>query len=414
MQRFFHVRTLIVLFIGATLFTSCGVDENPIPPVGGTPPSVSLLTESGFISTDEVLAAGTTLNFKVDASKGENQMNTFVVQRDGSDIDQSEITINGAAAAGNPRLLFDADKDAFTYDVSITPHDAGDALYTFIVTGDGDNTEDAVSVTITIEAGMPELTIDGPGTITVMGGSLAGFKLNGVTNGPDFTTLGFFQDGVILPADRVRCNGVAPSTNPFDVEAADVAGFTMKDFAIQPTNIIGVQNYSAHVLNVNGDSATVNFTIELMASGTPVDATFTGVLLENAAGNDPTGGINLYDGETVSVNADNAHVIDLGNNTAGTAWLEQIGGDNGGTLRAISAAQIDAGFTLAGLSFKEEVQSAYDEAVVLNNNESDVVEVGDYFFANVDNDYFALEVKEKGVNTAGLGFYRFDIVKAEF
>ncbi len=411
MQRFFNVKTLFILLIGATFLTSCGVDENPIPTPTATPPSVSLLTETGYISTDATIAAGESILVKIDASKGENQMNTLLIQRDGVDIDLSEISYNGAPAAANPTLLFGDDKDAFTWDAAITAHAPGDALYTFIVTGDGDNTENAISITITVEDAMPELTVSGNGMYNAFPGSSAGFRINGVTNEVDFATLAVLQDGELIDGDRISCNGVFATTNPFNLEGDDITGFTDKEITVKTTTEVGIQNYTVVVENINGTTDSADFTI---VTGTPIGAIFTGVLLENAAGNDPTGGINLYDGETVSVNASNAHVIDLGNNSAGTAWLERIGGDNGGTIKAISAAQIDAGMTLASLEFIEQVKTAYDEAVVLNNNESDVVEIGDFFFANVDNDYFALEVKEKGVNTAGLGFYRFDIVKAEF
>ena len=412
MQRFLNARTLFILLIGATFFYSCTEDENPIP--NTTPPSISLLTETGLISEDDTISAGQAIMVRIDALAGENQMNTLVVQRDGIDLDLSEISYNGSPAAANPTLLFGDDRDAFTWDASITPHDLDDAQYTFIVTGDGDNTEDAVSVTITIEDAEPELSINVTNMLEAPVGSLAGFTLSGVTNGVDFSTITIWQDGAVIGADRIRCNDVGVNGNPFDLQGSDITGFSDKSMAVEAGDVAGIQNYTVVVENVNGVTASADFTINATPVGTPVGSLFTGVLLENASGPNATGGINLYDGETVSVNANNAHVIDLGNNTANTAWQERIGGDNGGTIRAISADQIDAGLTLSGFEFNEDVETAYNQGVVLNNNESDVVEIGDIFFVNVDNDYFALEVVEKGVTMAGLGFYQFNILSAEF
>jgi len=414
MQRFFHVRTLFILLIGASFFTSCGVDENPIPLPTGTAPSISLLTETGYISSDATISAGQTILVKIDAAKGENQMNTLVIQRDGVDIDLSEISYNGAPAPANPTLLFGTDKDAFTYDAEITSHTSGDALYTFIVTGDGDNTENSVSVIISIEDAAPELTVNGTGMFDAFTGSSAGFTINGVTNGVDFSTLAVYQDGVLIEGDRISCNGVFAATNPFNLEGSDTTGFTDKSITVRTTTTVGVQNYTIEVTNVNGGTASADFTINAMTTGTPIGATFTGVLLENASGPNATGGIDLANGLTVSVNDPLATLIDLGNNSAGTAWQERIAGANGGTLKAISAAQIDNGFSLGGLTLSEEIETAYVNGISLTDNESGIVEIGDYFFANANGIYFALEVKEKGVNTAGLGFYRFDIVKTDF
>lgn len=415
MKRFFQVQFLFALSIGFLLFEGCTTDESPLP---GISPTVGLISDIGFLSADATIPAGDSIKLLVSASSGTDLMKSVAIQRDFSNVPLSEVAYNGVAASANPRLLFDTEKESFTWEIFVAPHTSGAATYTVFVDDDGGES-DEVSITVTIEDPDPTITLSAGGNFIAGPGMFAGFDLSVETNGVDLSTIAILQEGtLIMEADRIYLGGIMAAneftTNPMDLMGDDILGMVNRDVFVRAQNTAGTTvNYTLEITNIGGKTASAPFTIT--TSGTDIDATFTAVLLENATSVNPSGGINLYDGATVSVFSANANIIDQGED-ASDNWLQQIGTVNGSNLKKISQGQIDGGYVFEDILYKEQIIDSWNDGDNLSLGISDVVAVGDIFFVEVDNDYFVIQCVEINTTPQGnsLDNYKFDIKKAEY
>ena len=417
MKRVYQLKTLFFLVtavLGLTLFNACNPDEEP--PIVFGPNASSTLNSSATLNT------GDTIFVTLSATKGDNPMNAIEVRRNGSLVDLTEVFFNGTQAAANPRLLFDAEKDEFTYDIGVLVHASGDADYDFIVTDEGsESSTDSYTITVNevVEPTDPEITLSGNGAYMAAAEMLAGFRISVDANGVDLSTLEIQEAGTAInEAEGLYIINIDPvndfgTNNPLDLPAQFVGGMTDVELFVRAHNTSNTTvTYTVIVTNVNGEMDSQDFTIT--TSGTDIDATYTGVLLENAAGPNPTGGMNLSNGTTVSVNSSDADIIDQGIDGNGD-WLQQIGTANGTNLKALSQAQIDAGFSFDNVLYKEEITQGFNESNDVAGGISEVVAEGDVFFVNDGNDFYVIKCTLiETTSMDNLDKYEFDIKKADF
>lgn len=415
MKSLFRLPNLFLVAIAIFAFSACTED-----PVFKIPPSVDFLVESGFLDSDATLTPGTPINVKITASKGDNPMTALDIQEDGVRIsDISRITINGAAASSAAPILFDAEKDAFTWEISITPHETGAADYSFVVSDDGGESA-STSLTITIEAAMDPPTLTAPGGVLALSataGGLTSISLSTTSpSGADLATLSVYEGGALATgADRFFFGGITAADafeGSFTLTGDDLDGFTEKDLFIRANATSGtVDNYTVEVTDANGLTATLDITVT--ATGTAITETLVGVLL-NADGPQGQGGLDLDTGNG-NINSGDAAAeikdegIDLAQPTS-TNWKGQISPVNGTSLRLLETANFPEGFSFAGTQYQEEIQGAYDAGT--DKTVSDVVLVGDIFvvYNPTASRYYLLEVTNVNLtSTDNDDSYTFDI-----
>lgn len=419
MKRFFRLPTLLLLAGSLFLINACTTDETPDFVL---PPTINLNAGTDLITGDETLAAGAPIKVQITAEKGDNDMESIEFQQDGVRIADfnPRITINGTTASSAEPLLFDTEKETLTWDIEILTDATEVSTYTIIAKDDAGNT-DQVSLTITIEAAEPTLSFPGSGSTFVLDpGNKNGSKVTVVTNGSPLVNISVWQDGALIEEmDRVFYD--TPSnefaSNPLPLEGDDVNGLIEKDVFIRTHDFVGTVEYTIQVENAAGKTANASYFVTIEPTGTPIDLEYTAVLLSNADGGSMIlGGMDLYTGTNVSVNAASANIIDLGinGNPAATNWVQKISPANGAAMKELSSAQIDAGFSYAGVTFKEQIIEGWNGGVSVTEA-TNQVQVGDVFIVNVDNDYFILQCFEVNITDGNNeDNYRFDIKQALF
>jgi len=418
MRRFFQLPTMMLLAASLFLVNACTTDDNPPIVIS---PTAQLIDEAGFLTFDSEVAVGDSIRVKLSAAQGDNPMNAVTFLQDGVQItDFGRISINGTQASSSAPLLFDDEKVSFTWEVAIAAHADGVATYTFEVSDETGST-DQVQLDITIASAPPSISFTGMGTTqTLPAGTLNEIKVTAVSNGTDLSTIAVYQDGELITAMNRIFFGDASTefaSNPLPLEGDDINGLVDKSIFIRTQSDVGSAEYTIEITNAAGQTASGAYTATVAPTGTPLDGTFTAVLLSNAdGGTNILGGLDLYAGENVSVNSTNATIIDLGinGNAAATNWIQKIQGANGGTIKEPSTAQSDDPYFFDDINFKEQVLSAWDGGTGVTNNQStNQVQVGDMFFVNADNDYFIIKCVEVSVTTTNNeDFYRFDVKQA--
>jgi len=133
-----------------------------------------------------------------------------------------------------------------------------------------------------------------------------------------------------------------------------------------------VRTYTFEATDEAGNIGTVSLDITVVDPTTPIDATLTGVLF-NQAGPTGTGGLDLDNGEgTGSADAE-AEIRDLGLDCTipapGLNWRRQIGTVNGADMVKVDETQVE-NFTFDNVSVKEEIEAAYTTGTVLSDGTS--------------------------------------------
>ncbi len=389
-------------------------DETPV----SIPPSIDLLADAGFIATDATIAAGETINVRIKGTKGDASLSSLEMLIDGARFTDpaADITVNGAAASSSAPVLFDTDKEGFTWDIAIKPHESGTASYSFVLTDDAGETS-STFVDVTVESTPLEVTTDvsavtlpadvyQPVTITVTAGSS---QLNTIT---------VSEDGVaITDLNRLKIgdlvSNVCWASNPLTLEGDDKDGLTM-DLKLRAHSTVGSVTYTITVEDDAGGTASTDVTMTVEATGTPIDAILTQRLIENAAGPNPTGGLDLSlpSDNTVSVNSADADIIDSGiDGTDQTNWIGSIKPANGASLRRVDSNQPEL-FDFDNIATKEEVIAAYGGGVEIA--ESAVVVVGDIFMVQdaAGNHFILKTTKVEETTTNNLDYYEFTVKQA--
>ena len=153
------LKYVFLALMGATVFSSCTEegDDPGLPPLG---PSIQFLNGPDLISADAEVAVGDVFQVNVTASAGDNTLQSLTIREDGSIIDLTRVTIDGAQPGGLPSPIPAADQNGFTYKISIIAHDAVDEVreYAIEVT-DTEQLTSKVSVNITAIANVMEDTM---------------------------------------------------------------------------------------------------------------------------------------------------------------------------------------------------------------------------------------------------------------
>ncbi|MEM1327767.1 MAG: hypothetical protein AAGI23_17530 [Bacteroidota bacterium] len=118
------------LFAFAILFFASCEEDTIGGGVDDVAPSISLVSEAGFISGDATQDVGAAIKFKVDVRPGSSDLNTLTIFEDGSRVPLARINLSA-----NPLLIVDTDakENGATYEIEVTPDaniiDAG--VYTY-------------------------------------------------------------------------------------------------------------------------------------------------------------------------------------------------------------------------------------------------------------------------------------------
>ncbi len=402
--------SLSKLFLAlAVIIFASSCDPDSTDPVVINPSSF-LESGTGLISEATTIDPGTTINVRLSATAGDNEMNTLTIRENGDLLETSRYTVD-AQEWNNPALLFDANRSSFVFDIAIAPHMSGTSTYEFIVASDVAGDDDITSLDITISAGVLSLVIDGPTSITLDDPSLIEIDLVASQGGSPLSTIAVLENGsTVTDLSRLRYGDVGTEfdQNPFLLPADDINGF-VKSVWISSQTSPGTSNYSIIVEDEAGNQETVTYDIVLNAQATALTNEFFGVPLFNNSGSG-FGTINLDLGTNeTSVNNSNSDIKDSGN--VGGVWDQTIEPVNGAALRILSA---QSSYTYAGIGSRESLVAAWDEAGG-DLSLSGTISVGSTYMARVGAaDYYVFTctaVNDTG--SANTQNYTFDIKQSQ-
>jgi len=147
MHKLFAKLAVLAMVFSVFTFTSCE-EEPTIDPKG---PSISFVSEAGYLDGDAELQAGESFSVKVTLEQGDEALKTLTIWAGADQLDVNDFTIVGQTS-NNPFLIIGAGT-AVTYDITIQAKDVvGDVTtYAFEVADDASRTAE-VSLAITIAA----------------------------------------------------------------------------------------------------------------------------------------------------------------------------------------------------------------------------------------------------------------------
>lgn len=411
----FKISLVGILFFGLT--TACteegtlGGGGTPIPveeePLG---PSIGLVSDVGFVSTNTTIPVNSNFTVRVSTEAGESALNTFTVLENGAPIDFNRIQVSEPAVGANPVLILnEAWQTGFTWDITFTgAADPVNNSYSFEIRDDNDKI-DVVFVNVTTEAEAVEIV--GPTTEAVAGGNFitgsAVFPsgvpfevlLNAQSGSSPIQSVTILEDG--LPIDdltRLQANGQEFPANPWVFSEGQDA----LDWVVSIRNAeSGDHLYEIVVEDANGEISILPIEIFGQATGTSLTNSLTGRLLFNQAGPAGTGGINLFNGESVGSSDPSAHLRDEGIDLSvgpSVNWNQQISGANNSVVRLVNTFSQPEGFSFEGIQFQEEIQDLFatGQELTLTNDEGRAITpfviVGDIFAVQNGGDLFLVQV----------------------
>lgn len=394
------------------LFNSCSED---IGTGFAVAPSIVLNSGADLVTGNTTLASGESLKVQISATAGDNDMQFIEFRQDGVRIsDINRIKIDGVTASSAAPLLSGTEVSALTWDVEIATDNQQESTYTFLVSDANGNT-DFVSLDISINAASPSISFVGIGSTVETSPGAADKKLVTVeSNGVNLSALAIYENGnLITDLTRIYYGDLNTNftNNPMTIEGNDIFGFVKDVFVRQFT--MGISEYTIEVQNIAGKTASASYFIN---AGSSIDAEFTATLLSNADGGN-LGGLDLYTGANVSVNSASATIVDQGinGNPNATNWIQKFRHNGVGSIKELSQAQIDAGFSYANIQFKEDILAAWNDAIAPADDQqpTNKVQVGDVYLILNDNDYFIIECTEVVITTNdNLDYYNFNIKQA--
>ena len=401
MKHFTISYKFLFLFLAAgMLFTSCDpdlpMDDNP---------SITLLDEVGFVSSDATIASGESFTVRVRADKGTAEMNSFTIREGSDDLSTDNFTIVGFSIVNNPQLLVDGDRTSFEYDVTITPTIDGANTYTFLINST-DNTSASTNVTVTSENSDvdPILANDMNSSIELANPGTVQIVLTGVKGSTPLSTIAVYEEGVLITdLSRLDWESDQFTANPQELPAADKEGFTARKLFLRSQNTVGTTNFTITLTDEGALESSINYAITILPLDTPISEEFVGISMFNNAGS-MFGALDLDAGENVSSGNADADIVDLGIDGDGN-WLLQVG-----PLASTEIRTVDASVTYDGVNSREALTAAYDAGAT-----SSAISLGDgsVFAAKIGDTYYLLSVATT-TNTTGDNndFYTFDIKKS--
>jgi hypothetical protein len=154
------MKKLLWIFASALLLsnlfvsTGCGEDETTNPTETGPKVVVDAPETTVVIGQDE------TITFELDVTKGTNEVQSVEITEDGTKIDAARIEISGISTANNPQLVPDADKNGFTWTITINVHDAYDERTYEVHVADSKGKDDHAEFKVKVEEAI-STTIEG-------------------------------------------------------------------------------------------------------------------------------------------------------------------------------------------------------------------------------------------------------------
>lgn len=431
-MKLFNLKFALLLFGAMFFLASCG--DDPIEPGGGTgtggggttqgDPSLSLIDDDGYISSDVTVAPNSVLLFKLDATKGDAEINTLEVLLDGTAT--TAYQYNGTDAEATPKLLVGNARDGFVWEIALRALSSEDTeTITFQITDDAGNTA-SKSVSITTQVGgggtggtePPVVSVFGSETVTgAAASSPFNIKFSATPASGVLSSITVYEDGnVISDLGRLKFDGNSVDANPYSLPEAYQAGFTDINLTVT-TQSTGSSAYRVVVTDSEGNSSEFTKTISVGGGGTAV-TTLTGVLL-NQAGPAGQGGLDLDTGNG-NINSDDASAeirdqgIDQTQSDANN-WIQRIAGVNGSTLKALVPGQNGAleGLSFASVTSQEAITDLHNNnGITLASGQSNVVLVNDMFTVENNGKYYLLVVTDVNVTSSDNGdSYTFSIKK---
>lgn len=396
----FKFLTYMLLLGAGMMMTSCGEDILDPIGTGGDGPQLLVLDADGLSAEDVELAPGGTFSVFVDATAATDvEMNTFSVKEDGFAIDASRFLINGSPAAANPELLFDSERQAFTWEITVFAHDdASFKTYTFeVVDDEGNIGSGSINVDTDATGGTtpPDVTASGSDNITLDPNSLYSFRISANPVSGRLASISVFQDGTLITdVSRLEFAGNDFDSNPYALPESLKDGFTDEQILIRVQDS-GSAVYRVVIADEFGNASEITKTVQTGSSGTPT-TTITGILL-NQAGPAGTGGLDLDNGDSTGSADLDAEIRDMGidDGPVATNWLQQISGVNGSVVKQLVAGQngLLESFSFADVAVVEEIAAIHNaNGIDFNGGVSNTVLVGDVFSVENNGRYFLLQV----------------------
>ena len=153
------LKYVFLALMGAVVLSSCTDegDDPVLPPLG---PSIQFLSGNDVLSADAEVPVGSVFQVNVTASAGDNTLQSIAIRENGSLIDLTRVTIDGAQPGGLPAGVPAADQNGFTYKIGILAHDVVDEVREYEVEViDTEQLSSKVSLNITAIANVTEDTM---------------------------------------------------------------------------------------------------------------------------------------------------------------------------------------------------------------------------------------------------------------
>lgn len=396
-------RVMVVLaFVG--FFASCVPTEEVDPPI------VSFISGDSLVSSNATVNSGAEFIVRLKATQGANPMNSLEILENDVKLSTDRFTLDGKKD-NNPKLLFDADKKGFTYDLVITAQAAGESTYKFLIKDEGSKASGSKSLVISIDpaSAAPTITIDGASEISLEDPTTLEMKVNVVKGGAALKSIEIQEDGVaITDLTRIAYGELTNkfSANPMDIPTADVDGFT-KSIYLKTHSEVTSKTYSVIVTDADGGKATGTVKISITGSSTPLTATYTGVKLYNKSGPN-NGSVDLNTGTNVPSSSADRDIADTGIDGNGN-WNKTIVPVNGTDLRSLASGETTK---YADVNDKETIVSLFNAGTSLS--ETGLLTVGSTYTALANGEYFIFTVTSVNeTNTDNKDYFELDIKRAQ-
>ncbi|MFK8102385.1 MAG: hypothetical protein AB8G15_07670 [Saprospiraceae bacterium] len=400
MKNLIFLQKTILFSLVLLLAIACGKDDETITPVDNSP-TIDLVDEATFISSDTDLEPGSAFQVKLSASQGTSPLNTLTIMEDNVKVALDRISINSSTGAANPALILGDDKTSLVWTVEIQGATTeGSYAYDFIVTDEDGLTGTAfLNINYVVQGTLTMVQTPGSGSSSVctVPNTLFAVSADATRAGSPLNQLAIYEDGVLVTdLTRLRCDNVEFDANPVTLKTTDKEGFTDKEILIR-THEPATKVYTIEVIDEAGNSESFDITIQ---TGTEAGVINNAVLTNRTNAGLLTGGLDLSTGNptgTTSAMGNNmadATIRDRGNDGSGE-WYRSITSINGSEIKTpFSTIDFNA------LTKREEIVSQFNLGNAIATN-SDPIEIGDIFLVKRLDNYFIIQAVE--VNETPVG-----------
>jgi len=407
-----YLKIFVLSIVLISFFSSCETDGTTGGGTGGggvvIPDEISLTlsNDAGFVSSAATVDAGQTFAVRLVAEKGEDDLQAITITENGANLDISRFEASNTTVGANPFTIDASEVASFTKDITIvSPVDAGEYLYTFILRDVAGNT-DSESVTITVNTTPPSISFMGSGMIMADLGTLVNVPIMATAGSSPLSQIAVYSNGDLVPSDELFYDDLSVPfpTNPALIPDSDKQMLDRSIFI--RANQVGESVYTVEVTDEAGEVVSTDVTV---TTGTQVTM-IEGALL-NSAGPMGTGGLDLDTGASVASNSASAHLKDEGIDTdlaMDVNWLQQISGANGSEIRALIKGENGLGenYSFEGVGVSEQIEALWSNgsALTLTNDGGDLVTSqlagGENFVVLNNGNYYLISIREVRITFA--------------